>query len=236
MKPHRLQIHELAGWGFDPEADRTLLNAEAIHSAARRAAAFLHERMPYDQKSPCSHQDRSHGQMILSDRMEGVARSREFDGFDWKLAIVDLERLVAFQRRLGFEEGRQIAIPDPEDIEALLDLTIPSVSLDPGHISPYLEVAFYRGRGFLRDGYHRSYGLLRRGITCVPAVVLQARTIEELGAVGHKFFPENILFSTRPPMVCDFGNEALTVSYLRYEVSNLGPEPAFVVRRFQEEE
>lgn len=226
MKPERLCIHELAAWGLDSEADRTLLNVQVIQSAVRMADSFLRERAPYQPGSPFPRQEDTHVKKLLSGRAEGVARSREFDGFDWKLATVDLEMLLAFQRRLGFDEKRPTAVPEPEDIEALLDLTIPRVSLHPGCTSPYLEVALYRGRWFLRDGYHRSYGLLRRGIRCVPAVVLYARTIEELGAIGHKFFSESTLFSARPPMVSDFGTEALTIRYLRYELANLESIPA----------
>lgn len=226
MKPAALWIHELAAWGFDSEADRALLDAEVIQSAVRMANTFLCERAPYQLASPFPRQEDSRLQKLLLGRLEGVARSGEFDGLDWKLATVDLERLLAFQRRLGFDEERRTAVPDREDIEALLELTIPRVSLRPGYASPYLEVALYRGRWFLRDGYHRSYGLLRRGINCVPAVALRARTIEELGAIGHKFFSEDILFSARPPMVSDFGNESLTVRYLRYKLSNLESIPA----------
>jgi|SRR5579883_935637 len=226
MKPEALWIYELAAWGFDSEADRTLLDAGTVRSAVRMAEAFLRERAPYRPASPFPRQEDSRLQKLLSNRAEGVARSGEFDGLDWKLATVDLKRLLAFQRRLGFDEKQPTAVPDPEDVEALLDLTIPRLSLRLRSYSPYLEVALYRGRWFLRDGYHRSYGLLRRGINCVPAVVLHARTIGELGAVGHKFFSEDILFSARPPIVSDFGNEALTVRYLRQELSSLESIPA----------
>jgi len=217
MKRTSLRIHELAGWGFDSEADRTLLDASAIQLAAQKADAFLRGRTPYEPVSPCMNQWYSRVQMLLAVRADSVARSGEFDGFDWKPAVVDLGRLVAFQRRLGFDEESRAAIPDPEDIEALLDLTLPCVPLRPGDSSPYMEVALYRGRWFLRDGYHRSYCLLRHGINWVPAVVLRVRTIEELGAIGHKFFSEDILFSAKPPMVCDFRNKELTLRYFRHE-------------------
>lgn len=226
MKPETLWIYELAAWGFDSEADRTLLDADVIRSAARMAETILRERAPYHPASPFPRQEGSRLQKLLSDRAESVARSGEFDGLDWKLDTVDLERLLAFQRRLGFDEKHSATVPDLEDSEALLDLTIPRVSLRPGYASPYLEVGLYRDRWFLRDGYHRSYSLLRGGIHCVPAVVLHARTIGDLGAVGHKFFSEEILFCARPPMVSDFGNEALTVRYLRHELSRLESIPA----------
>ncbi|HZP06433.1 MAG TPA: hypothetical protein VFB43_16165 [Terracidiphilus sp.] len=217
MTPVLLQIYELAGWGFDPEADRTQLDANAIQFAAQKAEAYLHRRAPYKPASPCLGHKQSNLQALLADRAESVASSDEFDGFNWKLAVIDLRRLVAFQRRLGFDKKRRITIPDPEDSEALLDIALPRRRLEPGDPSPYMEVAFYRDRWFLRDGYHRSYDLLRCGITCAPTVVLHARTIEELGASGHKFYSEDVLFSAKPPMVCDFGNEALTVSYFRQE-------------------
>jgi hypothetical protein len=226
MKPEALWIYELAAWGFDSEADRTLLDADVIRSAARMAEAILRERATHHPASPFPRQEGSRLQKLLSDRAESVARSEEFDGLDWKLDTVDLERLLAFQRRLGFDEKHLATVPDLEDSEALLDLTIPRVCLCPGYTSPYLEVALYRDRWFLRDGYHRSYSLLRRGIHCVPAVVLHARTIGDLGAVGHKFFSEEILFCARPPMVSDFANEALTVRYLRRELSSLDSIPA----------
>jgi len=81
--------------------------------------------------------------------------------------------------------------------------------------SPFFEVAQYRGRWFLRDGYHRAYALLRAGIFKLPAVVVQAKSIAELGADRPWFFPEEILFSSTPPLVTDFLDDALTIEYER---------------------
>jgi hypothetical protein len=81
--------------------------------------------------------------------------------------------------------------------------------------SPFFEVAHYAGRWFLRDGYHRAYTLLRAGVVQAPAVIVRARTLEELGAVRPWFFPEAILLSGQPPMVSDFLNPRLTLEYLR---------------------
>lgn len=81
--------------------------------------------------------------------------------------------------------------------------------------SPFFEVAQYNGRWFLRDGYHRAYRCLRRGIYHLPAVVVRARTIEELGAVHPWFFPEEALFSDAPPRVIDFLEDALVIEYHR---------------------
>lgn len=81
--------------------------------------------------------------------------------------------------------------------------------------SPFFEVACFRERWFLRDGYHRAYALLRKGVFEVPAVIVQAKTIEELGATQPWFFPEEVLFSSSPPFVTDFLDSALTLDYDR---------------------
>jgi hypothetical protein len=84
--------------------------------------------------------------------------------------------------------------------------------------SPFFEVAQYAGRWFLRDGYHRAYKLLRAGIFQLPAVIVRARTLEELGALQPQFFSEAILLSEHPPFVSDFLNDALTIEYERHPI------------------
>jgi hypothetical protein len=81
--------------------------------------------------------------------------------------------------------------------------------------SPFFEVAGFRRRWFLRDGYHRAYRLLQAGVRRVPAVVMYARTIEEVGSTGPWFFSEEQLFSDRPPRVIDFLDENMVLRYER---------------------
>jgi hypothetical protein len=81
--------------------------------------------------------------------------------------------------------------------------------------SPFFEVAEFRDRWFLRDGYHRAYRMLRSGVTKGFAVIVHARTLEEMGAVEPFFFGEEILFSARPPRVIDFLEEDLVLNYER---------------------
>lgn len=81
--------------------------------------------------------------------------------------------------------------------------------------SPFFEVAQYAGRWFLRDGYHRAYHLLQAGVCQLPAVIVRARTLEELGAIHPWFFPEVVLLSERPPFISDFLDERLTIEYDR---------------------
>jgi hypothetical protein len=97
--------------------------------------------------------------------------------------------------------------------------------------SPFFEVAQYRERWFLRDGYHRAYSLLQAGVFRVPAVIVQARTLEELGAMRPWFFPEEVLFSPTPPRVTDFLDDELVLEYDRIpliKTLRVAVEEAFV--------
>ncbi|MBW4038979.1 MAG: hypothetical protein HIU91_08915 [Acidobacteria bacterium] len=80
---------------------------------------------------------------------------------------------------------------------------------------PFFEVASFRNRWFLRDGYHRAYALLRAGINEVPSVIVHAKTIHELGAVQPWFFTEDTLFADNPPFVSDFLDDAMVLTYNR---------------------
>lgn len=88
-------------------------------------------------------------------------------------------------------------------------------AIDVHHGSPFIEVGCYRGRWFLRDGYHRAHRLLRANTFEVPAVVIHARSLEELGANQEWFFPERILLSRRPPAVTDFLSDDLVLRWVR---------------------
>jgi hypothetical protein len=97
-------------------------------------------------------------------------------------------------------------------IRLTADIACP-INLHSG--SPFFEVACLRDRWFLRDGYHRACALLEAGVFEVPAVIINAKTIEELGATEPWFFPEGVLFSAAPPYVCDFLNDNLILEYER---------------------
>jgi hypothetical protein len=103
------------------------------------------------------------------------------------------------------------------DLQLRLDPNAPSnrspFSLYGG--SPFFEVAEFRERWFLRDGYHRAYRLLQAGVYRVPSVVIRARTLDELGATEPWFFREDQFFSDRPPRVADFLDESLVLRYER---------------------
>jgi hypothetical protein len=76
----------------------------------------------------------------------------------------------------------------------------------------FVQIAEYEGRWFVRDGYHRTYGLLRRGIHNIPCVFIRARSLQELGAAQPGFFPYQVLFGERPPFLTDFLDDTTSVS------------------------
>ena len=97
-----------------------------------------------------------------------------------------------------------------------LRVSAESASLITVHTqSPFFEVARYAGRWFLRDGYHRAFELLRAGISKLPAVIVEARTFEELGAAKPHFFCESVLLAERAPYVTDFLDPSMTIAYQR---------------------
>jgi len=207
-----LEIRELAAWDFDDPIYPRFLAPEELRSAACGARRRVEEREPYREESPVCVELSRRLMRELARRKQSVADSGEFDGLAWELAVVDLRRLIAFQRRIGFTNDDHFEIEHGAEWQQLLDLALP---VPPPCRSPYMEVASYRGRWLLRDGYHRSFRLLRRGIHLVPAVVVHAETLVEMGAVGSQFFAEEILFSSHPPMVADFVDDEMIVRYLR---------------------
>jgi len=251
-----LEIRELSAWGFDPQTDRGALRCEHRQDAARKAQHRLGVRKPHQAESPISVDETRSLAGALIARREAIAASGEFDGLAWELAIVDLRKLIAFQRRIGFADGDYSPIKQQATWQQLLDLALPTIPSHPSYGisttpdgttltlrtlspnlsirfargmddslgsvgllacsgSPYIEVASYHSRWFLRDGYHRSFLLLKEGICRVPAVVIYAETFSQVGAVGNRFFAKEILFCERPPMVTDFLDEEIIVRYLR---------------------
>lgn len=255
MSQRQLQIRELAAWGFDPRTDHGSLTCDELQDRAHKAQRRLELREPYRAESPISVVEPRSLASELADRVEAVKASGEFDGLAWQLAVVDLRKLIAFQRQIRFHSHDRFQVEPAPAWKQLLDLALPATRPQPQYTfsaapdgrsisirslcpsltiqfadqmkssldsvqlvartgSPYFEVASYRGRWFLRDGYHRSFLLLKQGICLVPAVVVRAETLAELGAIGHKFFTEEVLFSHRPPMVTDFLDEEMVACFL----------------------
>jgi broad specificity phosphatase PhoE len=122
---------------------------------------------------------------------------------------------VVLQSFCGLDEQTAIVLRSSNPNLQLRVTQDPSTPVAVHTGSPFFEVAQYAGRWFLRDGYHRAYNLLRSGVFQLPAVIVRARTIGELGAVQPRFFSENTLLSQHPPFVSDFLDDHLTIQYDR---------------------
>jgi hypothetical protein len=248
MKRENLII-ELAAWGLDDNPDRPA--AEGTTRAQARAEEGLASLPDWSSRSPRIEALSADIQNALTQNAERDDLREEFHGLAWTLGVVDLRRLVSFQRRLVLNDelidGRephdwtartQVALPRGRNstfdrawhtsgvtlTSENPDLTVrwhtthendEVFALMVRHGSPFMEVGCYRGRWFLRDGYHRAYRLLRAGIFEIPAVIVQVVTLEELGANQPWFFPEEVLFGRRPPLVTDFLADELVLRWNR---------------------
>jgi hypothetical protein len=67
----------------------------------------------------------------------------------------------------------------------------------------FVNVVRFRDRAILRDGYHRAYGFLSRGITHVPALTRKMEVIEDLMPPGT-FLPHDSYPGVRPPLLPDY--------------------------------
>lgn len=75
------------------------------------------------------------------------------------------------------------------------------------------QVAHFEDRYFCRDGHHRAYQLLRRGIRTVPALVRSFSSYSELAPKGN-LFPEAILLGKSPPTLHDFLDDRVAADVL----------------------
>lgn len=75
--------------------------------------------------------------------------------------------------------------------------------------SSFVQIVRYRNRLLLRDGYHRSLGLLAQGITHVPALFREFGQFEALG-LGPGMLPEESYLGDRPPYLADYLTDAVS--------------------------
>jgi hypothetical protein len=257
----KANVRELIAWELDDYPYRDAADGVGpaeLRERTERASAKLAERDLYAGTTALLERETKDIQDLLTVAAQREDLRQEYENLDWTLAVIDLRRLLAFQRRLVFSFGSKVLVaPERHDWPQLISLAIGSerstehvVILDRseedrldirlhssnpdlrlrfqpktgrGELlplslyggSPFFEVAEFRGRWFLRDGYHRAYHLLQAGVDRVPAVVIYARSIDELGATAPWFFNEEQLFSDRPPQVTDFLDDNMILRYER---------------------
>ncbi len=76
----------------------------------------------------------------------------------------------------------------------------------------FLQVGRYNGRHYLRDGYHRAFGLLSRGITVVPAFVRDIAAFEELVSDPRTMLPQDSYQGQRPPVLTDYLDDTVSAA------------------------
>lgn len=74
-----------------------------------------------------------------------------------------------------------------------------------GPSSPLIQVVRFNGKCYLKNGYHRAYGLRVAGATHMPCLFMEATDFGQVGvAVGGGTFDRPILESANPPTVGHF--------------------------------
>ena len=76
----------------------------------------------------------------------------------------------------------------------------------------FMQVGCYHGRHYLRDGYHRAFGLLSRGITIVPAFVRDISVFEELVPDPRTMLPQDRYLGERPPVLADYLDDKVSAA------------------------
>jgi hypothetical protein len=261
LSSSNVDVYELIAWELDEYPYRNSamrLRREEFVKRVERAQERLAERERHVSCPALLAEENEDIDHLLVECRQRSDLQAEYEGLDWTLGVVDLRRLLAFQRRLVFTARRHTShTPQRDNWPQLFSLTVglqrgtehhfvrnwsaagdldislhssnpdlqlrlsPNAGRD-GHLplslyggSPFFEVAELRGRWFLRDGYHRAYRLLQAGVHRIPAVVIYARTVEEIGATQPWFFSEEQLFSDRPPRIMDFLDENMVLRYER---------------------
>jgi hypothetical protein len=73
----------------------------------------------------------------------------------------------------------------------------------------FVQVVSFRGRLLLRDGYHRSLGLIAQGVTRVPVLFREFGQFDPIG-LGPGMLPEAAYLGQRPPFLADYLNDTVS--------------------------
>lgn len=87
---------------------------------------------------------------------------------------------------------------------------VPGFGFGVAVMPSFVQVARFQNRYILRDGYHRTFGLLARGITHVPAFIRDFDTLENLAPAG--MLPHSAWLGDRPPQLRDYHDDRVAES------------------------
>lgn len=70
--------------------------------------------------------------------------------------------------------------------------------------SNFVQVVRFQDRYILKNGYHRTFQLMRAGEEYVPALVREVGSYEDTGGAKPGFFSPQIVMADRPPVMPDY--------------------------------
>lgn len=73
---------------------------------------------------------------------------------------------------------------------------------------PQISVVDYKGTILLKNGYHRAFALLKKGHRFLPCLLLATDNYQATGGQVQGFFPIDLVFSDKSPVLSDFGSTA----------------------------
>jgi hypothetical protein len=121
--------------------------------------------------------------------------------------------------RAQFDQAKQafvIASPNPNlKVTGSFAMMVQEAQA-PGYVftvnvmPSFVQVARFQGRYFLRDGYHRAFGLLDRGVTHAPVFLRDFDAVENLAPPG--MLPQAAYLGDRPPLLRDYHDELVAAS------------------------
>jgi hypothetical protein len=132
-------------------------------------------------------------------------RSEAFGTGSRSLTVTSLNPNLRVVRPVIFEPKH--GEPSSAGLDARKTLGF-TVGADPS----FVQIAEYKSRLFLRDGYHRCYALLSGGVTRIPCIFIKVQDLREIGAGNPGTFSPDVLSSDRPPFVRDFLNDQVAVT------------------------
>jgi len=83
----------------------------------------------------------------------------------------------------------------------------PAFGFPVGLPPAFVQAVRYQGRWMLRDGYHRSFGLLSIGAKYVPAFIRDMDSIRDVVPPG--MLPDDAFLGQRPPTLADYADDSV---------------------------
>ncbi len=137
MSESKVTIRELVGWDIDEYSyRRQALDETELHDRAMQARASVEGRAAQTPANPLLTAETSQLQSIFAPMLDREDLVREYKGSNWTLGVVDLSKVLAFQRRLVFDDARlPLTVPQQHDWPSLLALALNAERSTAHHIS-----------------------------------------------------------------------------------------------------